>query len=152
MKKKQQEIRQANTNEITGSTPKSRDQEVQCSNKENKSVSVSSVSGCLEVNSIRVCQNNEVPVLTQHDVFSKSFDSSKGHTCSNVLSVEERTNFQDNNNNKVVFQCHVAQRFEENSVVPSELRPCTTEPVILVSKPNLQESVFVKRLSKQPER
>ena len=95
-------------------------------------------------------------MLTQHDVFSKSFDSSKGHTCSNVSSVEEGTNFQDNNNN-VVFQCHVAQRFEENSVVSSkeiqvlpaeanmcvlsELRPCTTEPVIHVNKPNLQESV-----------
>ena len=156
IKKKQQEIRQANINEITGSTPKSRDQEVQFSNKENKSVSVSPVSGCVEVNSIRVCQNDEVPVLTQHDVFSKLFDSSKGHTCSNVSSVEEGTNFQDNNN-KVVFQCHVAQRFEENSVVsskeiqvfpaeasmcvPSELRPCTTEPVIHVSKPSLQESV-----------
>ena len=155
-KKKQQEIRQANTNEITGSTPKSRDQEVQFSNKDNKSVCVSPVSGCVEVNSIRVCQNDEVPVLTQHDVFSKLFDSSKGHTCSNVSSVEEGTNFQDNNN-KVVFQCHVAQRFEENSVVSSkeiqvlpaeanmyvlsELRPCTTEPVIHVSKPNLQESV-----------
>ena len=154
--KRQQEIRQANTNEITGSTPKSRDQEVQFSNKENKSVSVSPVSGCVEVNSIRVCQNDEVPVLTQHDVFPKSFYSSKGHTCSNVSSVEEGTNFQDNNN-KVLFQCHVAQRFEENSVVsskeiqvfpaeasmcvPSELRPCTTEPVIHVSKPNLQESV-----------
>ena len=149
--KRQQEIRQANTNEITGSTPKSRDQEVQFSNKGNNSVSVSPVSGCVEVNSIRVYQNDEVPVLTQHDVFPKSFYSSKGHTCSNVSSVEEGTNFQDNNN-KVVFQCHVAQRFEENSVVsskeiqvfpaeasmcvPSELRPCTTEPVIHVSKPN----------------
>ena len=114
------------------------------------------MSGCVEVNSIRVCQNDEVPVLTQHDVFSKSFDSSKGHTCSNVSSVEEGTNFQDNNN-KVVFKCHVPQRFEENSIVSSkeiqvlpaeanmcvlsELRPCTTEPVIHVSKPNLQESV-----------
>ena len=117
---------------------------------------MSPVSGCVEVNSIRVCQNDEVPVLTQHDVFPKSFYSSKGHTCSNVSSVEEGTNFQDNNN-KVVFQCHVAQKFEENSVVSSkeiqffpaeasmcvlsELRPCTTEPVIHVSKPNLQESV-----------
>ena len=62
-KKKQQEIRQANTNEITGSTPKSRDQEVQFSNKENKRVSVSPVSSCVEVNSIRVCQNDEVPVV-----------------------------------------------------------------------------------------
>ena len=96
-------------------------------------------------------------MLTQHDVFSKSFDSSKGHTCSNASSVEEGTNFQDNNNNKVVLQCHTAQRFEENSVisskeiqafpaeasmcVPSELIPCNTEPVSHVSKPNLQESV-----------
>ena len=117
--KKQQEIRQANTNEITGSTPKSRDQEVPFSNKENKSVSLSPVSGCVEVNSIRVSQNDEVPVLTQHDVFSKSFNSSKGHTCSNVSSVEEGTNLQDNIN-KVVFQCHVAQRFEDNSVFSSK--------------------------------
>ena len=49
-KRQQQEISQANTNEITGSTPKSRDQEVQFSNKENKSVFVSPVSGCVEVN------------------------------------------------------------------------------------------------------
>ena len=58
---------------------------------------------------------------------------------------------------KSYLKGHVAQRFEENSVVsskeiqvfpaeanmcvPSELRPCTTEPVIHVSKPNLQESV-----------
>lgn len=34
---KQQEIRQANTNKITGSTPKSRDQEVQFSSKRIKS-------------------------------------------------------------------------------------------------------------------
>ena len=70
--------------------------------------------------------------------------------------MEEGTNFQDNNN-KVVSQSHVAQRFEDNSVVspkeihffpakasmcvPSELRPCITEQIIHVSKPNLQESV-----------
>ena len=54
----QQEIRQTNTNEVTGSTPKSQDKEVQVSNEENKSVSVSPVSSCVEVNSIRVCQIN----------------------------------------------------------------------------------------------
>ena len=115
----QQEIRQTNTNEVTGSTPKSQDKEVQVSNEENKSVSVSPVSSCVEVNSIRVCQINKVPVLTQHDVFPRSIDSSKGHTCSNVSSVEEGTNFQDNNS-KVVSQCYVAQRFEDNSVISSQ--------------------------------
>ena len=152
----QQEIRQTNINEVTGSTPKPQDQEVQVSIEENKSVSVSPVSSCVEVNSIRVCQINKVPVLTQHDVFPRSIDSSKGHTCSNVSSVEEGTNFQDNNS-KVVSQCYEAQRFEDNSVISSqeiqvfpaeasmcvspELRPCITEPVIHVSKPNVQESV-----------
>ena len=69
--------------------------------------------------------------------------------------MEEGTSFQDNN--KVVLQCHVAQRCKENLVisskeiqvfpaaasmcVPSELILCTTEPVIHVSKLNLQESV-----------
>ena len=69
--RRQQEIRQANTNEVTGSTPKPQDQEVQVSIEENKSVSVSPVSSCVEVNSIRVCQINKVPVLTQHDVFAR---------------------------------------------------------------------------------
>ena len=115
----QQEIRQTNTNEDTGSTPKSHDKEVQVSNEENKSVSVSPVSSCVEVNSIRVCQINKVPVLTQHDVFPRSIDSSKGHTCSNVSSVEEGTNFQDNNS-KVVTQRYVAQRFEDKSVISSQ--------------------------------
>ena len=147
----QPEIRQTNT----GSTPKPQDQEVQVSIEENKSVSVSPVSSCVEVNSIRVCQINKVPALTQHNVFPRLIDSSKGHACSNVSSVEEGTNIQDNNS-KVVSQCYVAQRFEDNSVissqeiqvfaaeasmcVPSELRPCITEPVIHVSKPNVQES------------
>ena len=70
--------------------------------------------------------------------------------------MEEGTNFQDNNS-KVVSRCHVAQRFEDNPVispqkiqvfpaeasmcVPFELRPCITEPIMHVSKPNLQESV-----------
>ena len=152
----QKEIRQTNINEVTGSTPKPQDQEVHVSIEENKSVSVSPVSSCVEVNSIRVCPINKVPVLTQHDVFPRSIDSSKGHTCSNVSSVEEGTNFQDNNS-KVVSQCYVAQRFEDNSVISSqeiqvfpaeasmcvspEFRPCITEPVIHVSKPNVQESV-----------
>ena len=160
----QQEICQTNTNEGTGSTPKPQDQEVQVSIEENKSVSVSPVSSCVEVNSIRVCQINKVPTLTQHDVFQRSIDSSKGHTCSNVSSVEEGTNFQDNNS-KVVSQCYVAQRFEDNSVislqeiqvfpaeasmcVPSELRPCITEPVIHVSKPNVQESVVFYTVEKE---
>ena len=153
--RRQQEIRQTNTNEDTGSTPKPQDQEVQGRNKENKSVSVPPVSSCVEVNTIRVCQINKVPVLTQHDVFPRSIDSSKGHTCSNVSSVEG-TNFQDNNS-KVVSQCFVAQRFDDNSVISSQeievfpaeacmcvspqLTPCITEPVIHVSKPNVQESV-----------
>ena len=117
--RRQQEIRQTNTNEDTGSTPKPQDQEVQGSNKENKSVSASRVSSCVEVNSIRVCQINKVPVSTQHDVFPRSIHSSKGHTCSNVSSVEEGTNFQDNNS-KVVSQCYVAQRFDDNSVISSQ--------------------------------
>ena len=70
--------------------------------------------------------------------------------------MEEGTNIQDNNS-KVVSQCYVAQRFEDNSVISSqeiqvfpaeasmcvspELRPCITEPVIHESKPNVQESV-----------
>ena len=70
--------------------------------------------------------------------------------------MEEGTNFQDNNS-KVVSRCYVAQRFKDNSVTSSqeiqvfpaeasmcvspELRPCITEHVIHVSKPNVQESV-----------
>ena len=73
----------------------------------------------MEVNSIRVCQIKEAPVLSQHDVFPKSIDSSKSHTCSSVSSVEEGTNFQDNNS-KVVSRCHVAQRFEDNSAALEE--------------------------------
>ena len=73
--RRKQEIRQANINEVTGSTPKSLDKEVQVSIEENKSVSVSPVSSCLEVNSIRVCQINKVPVSTQHNVFRRSIDS-----------------------------------------------------------------------------
>ena len=80
--RRQQEIRQANINEATGSTPKSRVKEVQVSNKGNKSVSVSPVSSSVEISSIRVCQINKVPLLTQHDVFPRSIESSKGHTCS----------------------------------------------------------------------
>ena len=60
--RRQQEIRQADTNEVTGSTLKSQDQEVQVSDKENKNVSASPIPSCVEVNSIRVCQINEVPV------------------------------------------------------------------------------------------
>ena len=163
--RRQKEIRQTNTNKDTGSTPKPQDQEVQVSIVENKSVSVPPVSSCVEVNSIRVCQINKVPVLTQHDVFPRSIDSSKGHTCSNVSSVEEGTNFQDNNS-KVVSQCYVAQRFEDNSVISSqeiqvfpaeasmcvspEFRPCSTEPVIHVSKPNVQESVVFYTVETEP--
>lgn len=70
--------------------------------------------------------------------------------------MKKGTNFQDHYS-KAKSQCHVAQRFEDNSVislkeiqvfpaeasmcVPPEFRPCTTEPVIHVSKPNVQESV-----------
>ena len=49
---------------IVSTNSQVQDQEVKYNNKENKSISISPVSGCVEVNSIRVCQNNEVPVLT----------------------------------------------------------------------------------------
>ena len=93
---------------------------------------MSPVSSCVEVNSIGVCQINEVPVLSQRDVFPRSIDSPKSHTCSNVSSVEEGTNFQDNNS-KVVSQCHVAQIFDDNSIIsPEEIRVFPAEASMCV--------------------
>ena len=118
--RRQQENRQANT-----TTTKLR---VQLPNR----VSVSPISSCIEVNSIRVCQINEVPALTKHDVLPRSIDSSKGHTCGNVKPVGNGTNFQDNNS-KVVSQCHVAQRFEGNSVIsPKEIQVFPAKASVIV--------------------